>query len=163
MDSEELKFREMFPLVLVILGALAVLFLVAALLIGDSDDTYVPSGMTKAEVIAERVAPIGEVNMGGPVVAEASGGGGAMSRPSRASGQAVYEGVCSACHANGTLGAPVFGDTAAWEERAQKGMETLIDHSVNGFNQMPAQGGSASEEEIERAITYMLEEAGVSP
>ena len=162
MDSEELKFREMFPLVLVILGALAVLFLVAALIIGDADDTYVPSGMTEAEVIAERVAPIGEVNMGGPVVAEASGDGSDEPAEPRG-GQAVYEGVCSACHANGTLGAPVFGDTAAWDERAQKGMETLIDHSVNGFNQMPAQGGSASEEEIGRAITYMLEEAGVSP
>ncbi len=74
----------------------------------------------------------------------------------------MYEGVCAACHASGTLGAPEFGDTEAWEERAEKGMDTLIDHSVNGFNQMPAQGGSASEEEIERAIEYMLEEAGVS-
>lgn len=162
MDSEELKFREMFPLVLVILGALAVLFLVAALMIGEADDTYVPSGMTKAEVIAERVAPIGEVNMGGPVVAESGGGG--SDEPSEPRGaQAVYEGVCSACHASGTLDAPEFGDTAAWEERAQKGMDTLVDHSVNGFNQMPAQSASASEEEIERAITYMLEEAGVSP
>lgn len=162
MDSEELKFREMFPLVLVILGALAVLFLVAALMISDGDDTYVPSGMTKAEVIAERVAPIGKVNMGGPVVAEASDeGGDAPSEPREA--QAVYEGVCAACHASGTLGAPEFGDTEAWEERAQKGMDTLLDHSVNGFNQMPAQSASASEEEIERAIEYMLEEAGVSP
>lgn len=162
MDSEELKFREMFPLVLVILGALAVLFLVAALMIGESDDTYVPSGMTEAQVIAERVAPIGEVNMGGPVVAEATGGGSDEPAEPR-DAQAVYEGVCSACHANGTLGAPEFGDTAAWKERAQKGIETLVDHSVNGFNQMPAQGASATEDEIERAIKYMLEEAGVSP
>lgn len=162
MDSEELKFREMFPLVLVILGALAVLFLVAALMIGDGDDTYVPSGMTKAEVIAERVAPIGEVNMGGPVVAEASDEGDEEESSGPREAQAVYEGVCAACHASGTLGAPEFGDTEAWEERAEKGMDTLIDHSVNGFNQMPAQSGSASEEEIERAIEYMLEEAGVS-
>ncbi len=162
MDSEELKFREMFPLVLVILAALAVLFLVAALIISDADDTYVPSGMTKAEVIAERVAPIGEVNMGGPVVAESSGGGSDEPAEPR-DAQAVYEGVCSACHANGTLGAPEFGDTAAWEERAEKGMDTLLDHSVNGFNQMPPQGASASEDEIQRAIEYMLEEAGVSP
>lgn len=162
MDSEELKFREMFPLVLVILGALAVLFLVAALMIGERDETYVPSGMTEAEVIAERVAPIGKVNMGGPVVAEATGGGSDEPAEPR-DAQTVYEGVCAACHANGTLGAPEFGDTAAWEERAQKGIETLVDHSVNGFNQMPAQGASATEDEIKRAIEYMLEEAGVSP
>jgi len=163
MDSEELKFREMFPLVLVVLGALAILFLVAALLIGDADDTYVPTGMTRAEVVAERVAPIGEVNMGGPVVAEVSGGSQEEAAAGPREAAAVYNGVCAACHDNGTLGAPVFGDTEAWDQRAQKGMETLVEHSLNGFNQMPAQKASASREEIERAIQYMLDEAGVSP
>lgn len=163
MDSEEQQFREMFPLVLVVLAGLAVVFLVAALMLGSGDDTYVPSGMSKAEVVAERVEPFGEVNMGGPVVAEADTGGGdeADSGPRKA--EAVYNGVCAACHANGTLGAPEVGDTADWKKRAQKGMETLINHSLNGFNQMPAQSGSASEQEIERAINYMLEESGVSP
>ncbi len=163
MDSEELKFRETFPLVLVILAGLAILFLVAALMLDTSDDTYVPSGMSKAEVIAERVKPLGEINMGGPVVAEAEAGGdeGGDSGPRTA--EAVYNGVCAACHANGTLGAPELGDTGAWQERAQKGMETLVNHSYDGYNQMPAQKASASREEIERAIGYILEESGVEP
>ena len=164
MDSEELKFREMFPLVLVVLGALALLFLVAALLIDNTDDTYVPPGMTEAEVIAERVAPVGEVNMGGPVVAESTGGGdGDAEQAGPRTAEAVYNGVCAACHANGTLGAPEFGSTDAWQERAQKGLDTLVQHSLEGFNQMPPQQAAASREEIERAVRYMLEEAGVQP
>ena len=164
MDSEEIKFREMFPLVLVVLGALALLFLVAALLIDDTDQTYVPQGMTEAEVIAKRVAPVGEVNMGGPVVAEAAASGGADEQAAGPrSAEAVYNGVCAACHANGTLGAPEVGDTAAWQERAQKGLETLVDHSYDGFNQMPPQQAAASREEIEAAVQYMLEESGVQP
>ena len=165
MDSEEIKFREMFPLVLVVLGALALLFLVAALLIDRTDQTYVPPGMTEAEVIAERVAPVGEVNMGGPVVAEATGGGGGgdAEQAGPRTAEAVYNGVCAACHANGTLGAPEFGDSGAWQERAQKGLETLVEHSYTGFNQMPPQQAAASREEIERAVKYMLEEAGVQP
>lgn len=163
MDSEELKFREMFPLVIVVLAGLAVLFLVAALMLGGDEDTYVPSGMTKAEVVAERVKPIGEVNMGGPVVAEAESAGAEEEASGPRAAEAVYNGVCAACHANGTLGAPVVDDTAAWQERVQKGMETLVDHSYDGFNQMPAQKGSASREEIERAIGYMLDQAGVEP
>lgn len=162
MDYEELKFRETFPLVIVMLAGLAVFFLVAALILGSSEYTYVPSGMTKPEVIAERVKPIGEVNMGGPVVAEADTGGAEEDTGPRAA-EAVYNGVCSACHANGTLGAPEFGDTAAWKGRVQQGMETLVNHSYNGYKQMPAQKGSASREEVERAIGYMLDEAGVEP
>jgi cytochrome c5 len=163
MDSEELKFRETFPLVLVVLAGLGVLFLVFALMLGSSEDTYIPSGMSKSEVIAERVKPMGKVNMGGPVVAEADTGGGDEADAGPRAAEAVYNGVCAACHANGTLGAPVTDDTAAWEERVQKGMETLVDHSYDGYNQMPAQKGAASREEIERAINYMLEQAGVEP
>ena len=161
-DAEETAFREMFPLVIGALAGLAVLFLVAALMIGGGDDTYVPPGMTKAEVVAERVKPLGEVNMGGPIVAESTEPESEAPAEPR-SGEAVYTGVCAACHANGTLGAPEFGNESAWAERAQKGMETLIDHSLNGFNQMPAQKASASREEIESAIQYMLDEAGVQP
>lgn len=161
-DAEETAFREMFPLVIGGLVGLALLFLVAALMIADGDDIYVPPGMTRTEVIAERVAPIGDVNMGGPVVAESADAGAEATGEPR-SAEAVYNTVCSACHANGTLGAPVFGETPVWQERAQKGMETLVEHSLNGFNQMPPQKAAASREEIRSAVQYMLDEAGVQP
>ncbi|MDZ7748343.1 MAG: c-type cytochrome [Halofilum sp. (in: g-proteobacteria)] len=162
-EAEDAAFREMFPLVLGALAGLALLFLVAALIIADGDDTYVPPGMSRAEVVAERVRPIGEVNMGGPMVAESTTASADAASAEPRSGEAVYTSVCSACHDNGTLGAPVFGNESAWAERAQKGLQTLVDHSLNGFNQMPPQSASASETEIERAVQYMLDEAGVQP
>jgi cytochrome c5 len=162
-DAEETAFREMFPIVIAGLAGLAVVFLVAALVVGqDTEDTYVPSGMTEAEAVAKRTEPIGQVNMGGPKVAEAEQAeSGADDEPR--GGETVYNAVCSACHDAGTLGAPELGDKAAWSERVQKGLETLVDHSYNGFNQMPAQKGAASRDEIERAIEYMLDEVGVEP
>jgi len=161
-DAEETAFREMFPLVIGALAGLALLFLVAALIISDDEDIYVPPGMTETEVVAQRVQPIGEVNMGGPKVAETTAA--ATDEPAEPrGGEAMYNAVCSACHDAGTLGAPELGDQAAWSERAQKGMETLVNHSLNGFNQMPAQKTSGSREEIENAVGYMLEQAGVEP
>lgn len=160
-DAEETSFREMFPVVIGALVGMALLFLVAALILDDTDDIYVPPGMTRTEVIAERVRPLGEVNMGGPMVAEAPAASEDSGEPR--SGEAVYNAVCAACHANGTLDAPVIGDESAWAERAEKGLETLIEHSLNGFNDMPPQQASASREEIESAVQFMLDEAGVQP
>jgi cytochrome c5 len=163
-DPEEVAFREMFPVVIAGLAGIAVLFLVAALFVASGDDTYVPADMTKEQAIGERIDPAGEVNMGGPKVAQASsssGDSGASDEPR--GGEAVYQAVCSSCHDNGTLGAPEIGDKAAWSDRVGKGMETLVDHSYNGFNQMPAQKSAASRDEIENAINYILDETGVSP
>jgi len=163
-DAEETAFREMFPIVLAGLAGMAVVFLVAALFVGSMsrEETYVPSGMTESEAIAQRLEPIGQVNMGGPKVAAAEEADSGESDEPRA-GSAVYKAVCSSCHDAGTLGAPEFGDKAAWAERAQKGLETLVNHSYDGFKQMPAQKGAASRDEIQRAIEYMLDEVGVEP
>lgn len=163
-DAEETAFREMFPIVIAGLAGLAVVFLVAALFVASmtSEKTYVPAGMTESEAVAKRVEPIGRVNMGGPKVAEAEAADSGDSDEPRA-GNAVYQAVCASCHDAGTLGAPEFGDQAAWAERAKKGLETLVNHSYDGYKQMPAQKGAASRDEIERAIEYMLDEAGVEP
>lgn len=76
-------------------------------------------------------------------------------------GEGLYQQVCAACHANGLLNAPKTGDKVAWEPRYQKGMDTLVKHAVNGFNQMPAQGAApgATEDNIRQAISYMLTES----
>src|SRR5690606_41529956 len=44
---------------------------------------------------------------------------------------------CSVCHANAVAGAPKCFDTAAWEPRLTKGMETLVSSVTNGLNAMP--------------------------
>lgn len=81
-----------------------------------------------------------------------------------AAGKKVYNSSCVACHAAGVAGAPKLDDKAAWQARAEKGMGTLLNHAVNGFNAMPPKGGnmSLSEADVRNAIQYMLDEAGVS-
>ena len=80
-----------------------------------------------------------------------------------AKGEQVYNSACFACHGTGAAGAPMMGDKAAWESRAEKGMETLVSHAVNGFNAMPAKGGNAalSDGDVHNAVAYIMAQTGI--
>ncbi len=72
-------------------------------------------------------------------------------------GKKLYEAACVACHASGMMGAPKFGDKAAWSVRAKAGVDALTASAIKGKNAMPARGGSqASDAEIKQAVQYML-------
>ncbi|MFO7594167.1 MAG: cytochrome c5 family protein [Pseudomonadota bacterium] len=115
------------------------------------------------EAIAERIAPVGKLNTGEPIVPEtasaadveapAAAGGGSRS------GKEIYDRSCFACHGTGAAGAPVLGDAGAWVPRIEKGMDTLMDHAINGFNAMPPRGtcGDCSDEELKAVVEYMLD------
>ena len=81
------------------------------------------------------------------------------------SGDEVIKTACAACHATGAAGAPKLGDTAAWEPRAAKGLDTLLHNSINGIGAMPPRGGhmNLSDDEIRKAVVVMLERAGLTP
>lgn len=74
-------------------------------------------------------------------------------------GESIYKAICSTCHAAGLVGAPKTG-TSDWAARAAKGKATLYNHAINGFNAMPARGGSPdlSDEEVQNAVDYILEQ-----
>ena len=83
------------------------------------------------------------------------------------SGEEVYNGLCTACHAAGTAGAPKLGDLAAWGPRNGQGFDTLLKHAIEGFTGktgvMPAKGGgSNSDLEIARAVVYMSNKSGAN-
>lgn len=81
-------------------------------------------------------------------------------RPLQA-GDAVYAAQCAACHAAGVVGAPKFGDAAAWAPRIATGYEALLTSALKGKNAMGAQGGGAfSDLEIGRAVVHMVNAAG---
>ena len=79
------------------------------------------------------------------------------------SGEDVYKSACSACHGAGVAGAPKFGDAAAWADRIPKGMDTLTQHALNGFQgsagYMPPKGGRAdlSDDSVKAAVQYMVD------
>jgi cytochrome c5 len=55
-------------------------------------------------------------------------------------GKARWARTCALCHVNGEGGAPRFGDRAAWAPRLEQGEDVLLDHTINGFNNMPPLG-----------------------
>lgn len=76
-------------------------------------------------------------------------------------GEQVYTATCLACHGAGVLGAPKFGDKAAWAPRIAKGIDTLHTNALNGLNMMPPKGGNAglSEGDLKAAVDYMVSKA----
>jgi cytochrome c5 len=124
-------------------------------------------GLTAGAVMASvedeiraRIEPVGEVCLEGEDCGVAAAPTETASSGPR-SGSEVYDAVCMACHTTGAAGAPKIGDTAAWAPRIDKGMETLINHAINGFNAMPAKGGCANcpDEEIKAAVEYIVEQS----
>lgn len=162
MDSEEIAFREMFPLVIGALVLLTLVFIIIGVLLGDSEDVYVPSGMTRAEVLAERVEPIGRVQMGGPEVVAVADEPDDPAEPR--SGDAVYGAACAACHDTGAAGSPLLDDAGEWQARLdERGFDGLLQSVIDGMGAMPPRGGSdASDDELHLSVEYILEEAGVS-
>jgi cytochrome c5 len=76
-------------------------------------------------------------------------------------GQQVFEAQCTTCHTAGLLGAPKFGDAAAWGPRVAKGYDALLTSALHGKGNMPAQGGGDySDFEVARAVVYMANAGG---
>ena len=102
--------------------------------------------------MAERIAPVAGlqlVDASAPAVL--------------ATGEAVYNGQCAACHAAGIAGSPKFGDAAAWEARLSQGYDTLLQSALKGKGAMAPQGGGKySDFEISRAVVHMTNAAGGS-
>jgi len=141
----------------IVVGVLAVVInsAVASGLKGKSN-----ADMSDAAV-AERIAPVAQLNTDKPIVPESSAGNqqSASAAPAAArSGEDIYKSTCFACHGTGAAGAPKFGDKAAWGPRIDKGMDTLIKHATNGFNAMPPRGtcNDCSDDELKSAIEYMV-------
>ncbi len=78
------------------------------------------------------------------------------------SGERIVFEVCAACHKQASSGAPLIGDKNAWAKRREQGLSSLTQHALQGIRNMPAHGGSTklSGAELERAITYMVNQSG---
>ena len=76
----------------------------------------------------------------------------------------VYDKVCAACHATGTLGAPKVGAKDLWNLAFAQGLDTLVTHAaVVSAPCPPGWRPSLTEANLKDAIVYMLEETGIRP
>jgi S-disulfanyl-L-cysteine oxidoreductase SoxD len=75
--------------------------------------------------------------------------------------KSTYDNVCSACHsADNTMGAPGLGNKAAWEKVTSQGMDVVYGHAINGFNGMPAKGGTdLSDKDLKDVVDYMISQS----
>lgn len=78
------------------------------------------------------------------------------------SGKEVVDSTCAGCHRTGEKGAPKIGDQKAWAKLSARSLSDLSESALKGIRNMPAHGGnpSLSDIEIERAITYMVNQSG---
>ena len=76
-------------------------------------------------------------------------------------GEEVFKIQCTTCHTAGLVGAPKFGDTAAWAPRIKTGYEALLNSALKGKNAMTPQGGGDFDAvEIGRAVVYKANAGG---
>lgn len=77
-------------------------------------------------------------------------------------GKGIYDNECALCHDEGEEGAPRLSSKKQWTKREAKGLATLLDHAINGYDgpdgEMPARGGTKTltDEEVTNAVKYML-------
>lgn len=78
------------------------------------------------------------------------------------SGKQVVDSLCISCHGTGNAGAPKIGDQKAWAPLMAKGLTALSKTAMTGTGNMPSHGGNMklTDVELERAITYMVNQSG---
>jgi cytochrome c5 len=84
----------------------------------------------------------------------------AVSGDAAAQGESVYKKSCVNCHGMGVAGAPKLGDKAAWDARAAKGVDALLQSATKGLNLMPPRGAcpNCTDDELKAGIEYMLQQ-----
>jgi cytochrome c5 len=160
-SHEDKVFMGNFIGVLAALVVIAVVFYFVAHLVTSDEESEGPDARMQSK-IEENIKPVGEVNVGTvPAATTASAQPAAAAGPR--SGEQIYNSYCMACHGTGMPGAPQLGDSAAWNDRASKGIDGLLSSATTGLNAMPPKGTCAdcSQDELEGAIQYMLSEAGL--
>lgn len=132
---------------------LAVLLVLPVIVVGAlvgyyrSHDGAPPASMSEEAVMA-RIQKVGTLQLG-----EAT--------RELKTGEQVFKAQCTTCHTAGLVGAPKFGDVAAWGPRVKNGYNALLNAALKGKGNMAAQGGAAfSDFELGRAVVYMANAAG---
>ena len=159
-DSEFINY---FMAILGVLVAITAILLVLANTLASKQETMDIAMLKSAK---ERIAPIGQVNIGTVPAQKASAtGAGGSAKAAKVNPESVYQAVCHTCHETGVLEAPRIDDPAEWKKRLANGLDSLYQIAIQGRGNMPPKGGRTdlSDEDFKKVVDYMLKKAGVSP
>jgi cytochrome c5 len=157
-------FFDNFMLVLGILVAIALgLYVLARNVSAKTQEQHVLADPMMLAAVGERIKPVAKLAVAGqdnsalaPPKTEAAAPLADMT------GDQVFNMACMACHGAGVAGAPKYTDKAAWAPRIAKGIDTLHQHALHGFQGqagvMPPKGGRVdlSDKSIMNAVDYMV-------
>jgi cytochrome c5 len=140
-------------LILAVLYAFVVPIIVIVLLVEYVTADHRPAAGSQAltpDAVAQRIQPVGMVQ-----VKDAS------DLSTLKTGEQVFAAQCATCHTAGLVGAPKFGDAAAWGPRIKTGYDALLHSALAGKGNMGAQGGGDfTDLEVGRAVVYMANQGG---
>lgn len=154
-----------------VLGALAVLAIILFFIAGHL--TKEVSSYKEEEIILGNIEPVGKVNIDDGSAPQAPAAPAAPAMPAAAtapvataaaepaSGEAIYQRNCMACHTTGAANAPKIGDAAVWAPRIAKGMDTVMANVKNGLNAMPPKGlcMTCTDDELKAVVDYIFEQS----
>ena len=164
MSEEQMNdstFSRLFIIMIIAMTILTVILVVIAQFAANdvNDKLDARSDIENTQSLAKRISPVGSFSADSSEAIESK-----PAAPVILTGEEAYQ-SCAACHASGVAGAPIIGDNAVWADRISKGVETLYNNAINGFQgnagYMPAKGGNTAlpDESVKAAVDYMIEAA----
>lgn len=161
-EQDDRVFLQRFSMVLAGLVGFTVVIIILAM--------YIHNQLTLSEnpaqqaAMAERIQPVAAVYAGetGRAAAQAAATASADSEPAFGGStdpEQIYNNVCQACHMSGAAGAPLM-EPGAWDDRLDKGMDTLVTHAIDGFGTMPPKGGRTdlTDEQVQVTVEWMVDQ-----
>lgn len=161
MSEEQMNdstFGRLFIIMIIAMTVLTVIIMVLASLASSDVNERLDARYQEesTQSIAERIAPVGtfsaEATAPAALVVEVL------------TGEQAYA-SCAACHTAGIAGAPTLGVADVWADRIAKGIDTLYQNAINGYQgesgYMPPKGGNMalSDDAVKAAVDYMVEAA----
>jgi cytochrome c5 len=161
-EQTDKSFIRNISIVLAILVVVTFIIVFIARDVGFKEDQG--NNPNSAAITEQRIAPVADVYTGEagaaaiqkapeePAPAQSGAFDGSLD------GEMIYTTVCAVCHTTGAAGAPKPG-SEQMAERAEKGLDALVQTAVNGLNAMPARGGRTdlSDEQIQAVVEFMLQ------